>query len=170
MTNQAAEIGKNVDIDETVQLGTGVILRDNVNLRYVVVGDGVKIGRNTIIFGTESKPVHIGKNSYISPNCYFNGAAGLEIENEVTIAANVMIFSDSGPNVGPLKKYYPTSAKSIKLGAGCWIGAACILLPGAEMSSESILAANSTLTTKVGFHEIYGGNLAKLIKKIDVQE
>lgn len=165
-----AEIGKGVDIDDSVQLGAGVILRDNVNLRHVIVGKGVKIGRNTIIFGSEKHPVHIGDNCYISPNCYFNGAEGLELGKEVTVSAAVMVFSDSGPNVGPLRQYYPTTAAAIKIGAGAWIGAGSILLPGAEMAEESLLAANSTLRGRVGFHEVYGGNLAKLIKQIDVQK
>jgi acetyltransferase-like isoleucine patch superfamily enzyme len=162
------QLGKNLDIDETVKLGEGVVIRDNVNLRHVVVGKGVKIGRNTIIFGTPEHPVHIGDNCYISPNCYFNGAAGLKLEKEVVVAAGVMIFTDSGPNAGPLKKYYPTEAAPVKLDTGCWLGAGSILLPGAAMEAESILAANSTLRDKVGYHEVYGGNLAKLIKKIDV--
>ncbi len=164
------QIGNNVDIDDTVTLGKGVVLRDNVNLRYVTVEDGVKIGRNTIIFGTAEKRVHIGKNCYISPNCLLNGAAGIELEDEVVIAAGVLMFSDSGPNVGPLKKYYPVQESPIKIGNGCWIGAGSVLLPGAEMAAEAILAANSTLKSKIGFHEIFGGNPAKLIKKIDVQE
>lgn len=164
------EIGKNIDIDDTVNLGQNVILRDNVNLRYVTVGDGVKIGRNTIIFGSADSPVLIGKDCYISPNCYFNGASGLELGDGVTISAGVMIFSDSGPNVGPLKKYYQTTEARIKLEAGCWVGAGSILLPGANLSEESILAANSTLKSKVGYHQVYGGNIAKLIKEIDVQE
>ncbi|GEM_PF-2961347 len=163
-------IGHGVDIDDSVKLGKGVVLRDYVNLKYCIVEDGVKIGRNTFIFGTKDNPVRIGKDSYISPNCYFNGAAGLVLENEVVVAAGVMIFTDSGPNVGPLRKYYKTVAKQISIGRGCWIGAGSVLLPGANMAPEAVLAANSTLKAEVGFHQVYGGNLAKLIKEIDVQK
>lgn len=164
------EIGNNVDIDDTVKLGQGVILRDNVNLRYVTVGQGVKIGRNTIIFGSLKNPVVIGQGCYISPNCYFNGASGLEFGNDVTISAGVMAFSDSGPNVGPLKDYYGTQEGKITFGAGSWAGAGSILLPGAELEEESVLAANSTLKGKVGRHQVFGGNLAKFMKAIDVQK
>lgn len=157
--------GKDVDIDETVILGNDVILRDYVNLKHVIVEDGVKIGRNTFIFGTEEHPVKIGKDSYISPNCYFNGAGGLEIEDEVTIAAGVMIFTDSGPNVGPLREYFSLEASPIVIGSGCWIGAGAVLLPGAGMERLSVLAANSTLKTRVGSRQVFGGNIAKLLKE-----
>lgn len=158
-------IGNGVDIDDTVTLGKGVVVRDLVTLKHVIVEDGVKIGRGTFIFGSAEHPVYIGKNSYISPNCYFNGASGLKIEGEVTIAAGVMIFSDSGPNVGPLMQHFGVTESEIVIGKGCWIGAGSILLPGAELDSEAVLAANSTLKTKVGYHQIYGGNIAKLIKE-----
>lgn len=161
-------IGNNVDIDETVHIGKNVVLRDNVNLRFVTIGDGVKIGRNTIIFGSLKNQVIIGNNCYISPNCYFNGAIGLKIEDDVTISAGVMMFSDSGPNSGPLKEHYGTLEGMIELGTGSWVGAGSILLPGAQLEKESVLAANSTLKSKIGYHQVYGGNLAKLIKEINV--
>lgn len=166
----AAQVGKNVDIDETVELGDGVVLRDNVNLRHVIIGPGTKIGRNTIIFGTRENPVYIGAGCYISPNCFMNGAAGLELGDEVTIAPGVNISTDSGPNVGPLKKYYPTHASKISIGSGAWVGSSTVLLPGAEMGPASVLGANSTLTAKVGSYEVFAGNLAKRIKKLDVQK
>lgn len=164
----SVEIGNNVDIDHTVQLGKGVILRDNVNMRNVIIEDGVKIGRNTIIFGKSGNPVRIGRSCYISPNCYFNGAEGLIIEPEVTIAPNVQIFTDSGPNVGPLRKVFPIVAASIRIKAGSWIGAGSILLPGANIGENCVLAANSTLKESMEDGYIYAGSLAKPIKKVDI--
>jgi acetyltransferase-like isoleucine patch superfamily enzyme len=163
-------LGRNLDIDDTVKLGTRITIRDNVNLRHVIVSDGVKIGRNTIIFGSPEHPVTIGKNCYISPNCFMNGSVGLVIEDEVTVSAGVMIFTDSGPNVGPLTKVYPVMAEKIAIGHGAWVCAGSILLPGASLGPESVLAANSTLKERVGRRELWGGNIAKLIKAIDVQE
>jgi acetyltransferase-like isoleucine patch superfamily enzyme len=163
-------LGRNLDIDDTVTLGDNVTIRDNVNLRYVIVEDDVKIGRNAIIFGSASHPAHIGRGAYISPNCYINGAFGLKIGVEATLSAGVMIFSDSGPNGGPLKKVYPTVEAPITIGDGAWVCAGSVLLPGAGLEPASVLAANSTLKDKVGRHELWGGNIAKLIKTIDVQE
>ena len=166
----ALQIGKNVDIDDSVEIGSDVVLRDNVNLRYVVVGPGTKIGRNTIIFGSRDHPVQIGTGCFISPNCFMNGAAGLSLGDEVTIAPGVNISTDSGPNVGPLKEYYPTKASEITIGAGAWVGSGAVLLPGAQMGAASVLGANSALTAKVGPYEVFAGNLAKRVKRLDVQK
>ena len=166
----ANTLGQHLDIDDTVILGDNVTIRDNVNLRHVTIEDGVKIGRNTIIFGSPDHPAHIGAGSYISPNCYINGAFGLKIGKEATLSAGVMIFTDSGPNGGPLKKVYKTEEAAITIGDGAWVCAGSVLLPGSSLAPVSVLAANSTLRDKIGRHELWGGNIAKLIKRIDVQE
>lgn len=155
-------------MDDTVTIGKNVVIKEGVELHYVVIGDGVKIGKNTTIFGSKDNYAHIGKNTYISPNCYCNGAFGLEIGEEVTISAGVMIFTDSGPNRGPLTKIYPTKEAKISIGDGSWIGAGSILLPGANLGKNAVLAANSTLNTVIKKNEVFGGNLAKLLKKNDV--
>lgn len=166
----ANTLGRNLDIDDTVTLGDNVVIHDNVNLRHVIAEDGVKIGRNTIIFGSVNNPVKIGPGAYISPNCYLNGAFGLEVGGQATLSAGVMVFTDSGPNGGPLKNVYPTEKAHISIGAGAWVCAGCILLPGSGLEPVSVLAANSTLVDVIGRHELWGGNLAKLIKTINVQE
>ncbi len=153
--------------DNTVKLGKNVTIKSGVELHYVHIADNVTIGKNTTIFGSQDHIVEIGKNTYISPNCYFNGAFGLHIGENVTISAGVMIFSDSGPNVGILTSIYPTEIAKIVVEDSSWIGAGSILLPGAIMKEVSILAANSTLKHVISSGEVYGGNLAKLIRKFE---
>lgn len=150
--------------DKTVILGKNVVIKQNVELHYVTVGDNVVIGKNTTIFGSKEHQVTIGENTYISPNSYFNGAFGLEIAADVTLAAGVMIFSDSGPNRGPLQKIYPTEKAKIIIGYGSWVCAGSILLPGARMDEVSILASNSTLKDHIKKYQVFGGNPAKYIR------
>lgn len=154
-------------INNTVKIGKNVTIKDNVEIHCAIIGNNVKIGKNVTIFGSKENPVYIGSNTYISPNCYFNGAFGLNIGKNVTFSYGAIIFTDSGPNIGPLKKSYPTEKAKIVIKDGCWIGAYAILLPGAYMEKESILASHSTLKSKIKYHEIFGGNPAvfkKLIK------
>ena len=153
-------------LDKTVQVGKNVIIKPQVELHYVTIGDNVKIGKNTTIFGSKDSQVIIEDDVYISPNCYFNGAFGLHIGKEVTFSVGVLIFTDSGPNVGPLTSYFPTQKAKIIIKNGCWIGAGSILLPGTEMEEASILASNSTLKSRVKTYTIFGGNPAKLLKTI----
>lgn len=155
--------------NSTVKLGKNVKLKENVDLNYVEIGDNVEIGKNTIIFGSKDNIVKIEDNAYISPNCYFNGAFGLHIGKDVTVSTGVMIFTDSGPNVGPLKKVYPTVSSCIYIGQGSWICAGSIILPGGGLERESILASLSTLNVMIPSRTIYGGNPAKKIKEINLK-
>ncbi|HRN69566.1 MAG TPA: DapH/DapD/GlmU-related protein [Candidatus Woesebacteria bacterium] len=152
--------------DNTVKIGENVTIKPDVELHYVNIGNNVSIGKNTTIFGSKSHIVTIEDNTYISPNCYFNGAFGLFIGKSVTISAGVMIFSDSGPNIGPLKSVFPMESSVIIIENGCWIGAGSILLPRAYMKENSVLASNSTLKNSISSLEVHGGNPARYIKKI----
>lgn len=61
-------------------------------------------------------------------------------------------------------------AKPIKIGKYCFVGTGCVLLPGSELPSYSVLGAGAVLTKayeKVGC--LYAGSPAHLIKEIDIK-
>ncbi|HTN20028.1 MAG TPA: DapH/DapD/GlmU-related protein [Pelobium sp.] len=55
---------------------------------------------------------------------------------------------------------------SIHIGNDVWIGANAIILKGVTIGERSIIAAGSVVTKDVPANSIYGGNPAKLIKRI----
>lgn len=98
-------------------------------------------------------------------------AARLEIGSCVSIAQNVNIMTDSGPNASPrLQRIFPLQKGAVRLGDHCWIGAGAIIMPGVSLGECCIVAANSFVTKSFGPHMVIGGNPAKAIRRLTEQE
>jgi dTDP-4-amino-4,6-dideoxygalactose transaminase/acetyltransferase-like isoleucine patch superfamily enzyme/UDP-3-O-acyl-N-acetylglucosamine deacetylase len=154
-------------------ISKNVILGENVDLRgahvsNVSIGDRTKI-REVFIFGSEKIGAKIGKDCYIGAYCYFQGVFGLEIGDNVTFAPGVQIFTDSGPNNGPLLKAYPIQEGPVKIKDGAWICANAVILPGVTIGKNSIIGANSVVHTDVPDGVVFAGSPAKFVKKINLE-
>ena len=121
----------------------------------------------------------------IGNNC--NICAQVLIENDVIIGDNVTVKSGVqiwdgariednvfiGPNVTFTNDMYPKSqnkdfeCKGITLRKGCSIGANTTLLPGIEIGENSLVGAGSVVSKSVPAGEIWVGNPAKFLKKIN---
>lgn len=60
-----------------------------------------------------------------------------------------------------------TKASPIYIGDYVFIGARCIICKGVSIGEKSIVAAGSVVTTNIPEGEMWGGNPAQFIKKID---
>lgn len=58
-------------------------------------------------------------------------------------------------------------SKSINIENGVFIGASCIILKGVTIGENSIIGAGSVVTKNIPKNEIWAGNPAKFIRKID---
>ena len=83
--------------------------------------------------------MRIGSKSYVGMFSILNGyAARLEIGSCVSIAQNVNIMTDSGPNASPrLQRIFPLQKGDVRLGDHCWIGAGAIIMPGVSLGSAA---------------------------------
>lgn len=59
---------------------------------------------------------------------------------------------------------------TVSIGKHVFIGAGSIILKGVSIGDGSVIAAGSVVTKSVPSNEIWGGNPAKFIKKVKVQE
>lgn len=144
-------------VDENVKiLNPNVILGENVHLfsnviiwgdGKVIIGDGSKIGFNTIIYASKNAGVCIGSNTAIAANCYI-------IDANHTLSADRM----HNPN---------DSVEKIVIGDNVWIGANCVCAKGSSLGNGSVLGANSFLNSSVADKKLAVGSPAKVIKNID---
>ena len=58
-------------------------------------------------------------------------------------------------------------SKPIIIEDGVWIGGHCIILKGVTIGKRSIIGAGSVVSKNVPGNEIWGGNPARFIKKIE---
>lgn len=152
-------LGKNVKIDPTSSINN------------VCIGENVKVAKFCSIYGSPQNILEIGENSYVGMFSILNGFSGkLSIGKNVSIAQNVNIMTDSGPNASSLMQtVYPILKGDVVIEDHVWIGAGVIIMPGIRIGKCSIIGANSIVNTNVEDFSLYAGNPAKFIKKIEVK-
>ena len=100
----------------------------------------------------------------MSPHCYIQAINGIEFGYNTIIGPGVNIIS-ANHNIYDYNLH--GSAKPIRIGNNCWIGANVTILPGVELADHTIVAAGAVVSKS--FLEgdcIIGGVPAKIIKKI----
>ncbi len=129
---------------------------------------GKKVDNSTTIFTPFNtnfgKHISIGKNVFINHGCTFLDLGGITIENDVLIATNVQLITES-------HSIKPTERKALVLDAilikkNAWIGAGAIILPGVTVGENSVVAAGAVVTVDVPANTVVGGIPAKFIKNI----
>lgn len=93
------------------------------------------------------------------------------IGDHVNIGAGTMIFDTDFHSLDWNHRKSHTDienrkTKPVRIGELVFIGANCIILKGAEIGDKSIIGAGSVVACKIPAGEIWAGNPAKFIKKI----
>lgn len=137
--------------------------------KILFVLSGIKIDKGSVIcpkcFIGNSK-LHIGKNTFVNYNVWFNTTGGIFIGNNCNIAFGVK-FITSSHEVGNANRRAGTSySKPIVVGNGVWIGANAIILPNVTIGDAVIIAAGSVVIHDCEDNCLYAGNPAKKIKII----
>lgn len=128
----------------------------------VVLPDAV-IGRNCNICSHcfIENDVKIGDNCTIK--CGVQLWDGIELEDSVMIGANVTFTNDLYPRSHNKDwELLPT-----KVCRGASIGAGSVILPGLTIGEDSMIGAGSVVTKDVPAGELWFGNPAKFIRKIE---
>lgn len=114
----------------------------------LILGD-----RSAISFGVNVRAaggtIRIGPGSAVAQNC-------------VLIAVNHMIRHGE-PR---FKVRWDETRSGIDIGSNVWVGAGCVILPGAVIGDDAVIAAGSVVRGTVPAGEIWGGVPARKIKTI----
>ncbi len=153
-----------------IKLGSNVVVDPTSSLNNVSIGNKVKIAKYCSVYGSSESPLEIGDESYVGMFSVLNGfSAPLKIGQNVSIAQNVNVMTDSGPNASLLmQSAYPILKGPVTINDHAWIGAGVIIAPGVSIGKCSIIGANSFVTTDVEPYSLYAGNPAVFVKKIIV--
>jgi acetyltransferase-like isoleucine patch superfamily enzyme len=157
---------------ENIVLGAGVSVHESTSLNNVQIGDRTKVAKRCSIFGSRAHPLEIGADSYVGMQTILNGfAAKLQIGMNCSIAQNVNIMTDSGPNASELmQSIFPIETGSVTVGNHCWIGASVTIMPNVTLGDFCIVAGHAFVNKSFDMYSVIGGVPAKLIRKLTAEE
>lgn len=123
------------------------------------------------VWGGESmgSRVSLGKNVVVN-NALFNVESGnIVLEDEVFFGHNVSILTGKHDwTKKGLERQYsiPNQGRDIVIRKGVWIASNVTVIGPCDIGENSVITAGSVVTGNVSANSIYGGSLAKFIKKI----
>ncbi len=115
----------------------------------------------TINFGRFTR---IGKQVFINSGCSFLDLGGITIEDQVMLAPQVKLVTETHPLDPGTRKGLITRPILIKRNA--WIGVGATILPGVTVGENSVVAAGAVVSKDVPDNTVVGGIPAKVLKQI----
>ncbi|MHA7824603.1 acyltransferase [Chryseobacterium arthrosphaerae] len=151
-----------------ISIGENVVIDPTTSINNVKIADHVKIAKLCSIYGSENNQLEIGESSYVGMFSILNGfSRKLTIGKHVSIAQNVNIMTDSGPNASEeMQKIFPLISGEVQIGDHSWIGANVVIMPGVTLGKFCVVAANSFVNKSFPDYSMIGGTPAKLIKTL----
>lgn len=112
-------------------------------------------------------PLQIGSRCGFGTGCFIaSGASGLHIGDNLVCGPNVVIMAASYKYAkrGVHLHDQGQQSKGTRIGNNVWIGAGAIILDGAEIGDDSIVAAGSVVSRKFPPGSQLQGNPAKVMR------
>jgi acetyltransferase-like isoleucine patch superfamily enzyme len=140
------EIGAGTMIGSHVSLSAGMVPGQDLGAQPVVrIGNGCVIGRGSHIVAHYS--IVIGDDVFTGPNVYITD------QNHG--------YAD--PDV-PIGRQWPINA-AVTIGQGSWLGAGAIILPGASIGRNVVVAAGSVVRGRIPDRCVVAGVPAKVVRQ-----
>ena len=152
-----------VKIHPTADVQTSNIGDDTLIWQYAVILKGATIGSNCNIncHTFIENDVTIGNNVTVKSGIYLWN--GISVGNDVFLGPNVTFTNDKYPR----SKQYPESFQRITIEDGASVGAGAIILGGVTIGKKAMVGAGSVVTKDIPAEELWVGNPAKFVRKIE---
>lgn len=125
-----------------------------------VAGGGRVVGRGRLM---------IGADSWIGPYGLFftHPDAPITIGARCDIAPEVCFITGTHEPGNASRRAGTDTARPIRVGDGCWLGARVTVLAGVTIGDGAIVAAGAVVAGDVASNTLVGGVPARLIRKLD---
>jgi len=98
----------------------------------------------------------------LSGGNYIQGRGGIILGHNVRLGPNTGLIS-SNHNLADYDVWDKT--RPLRIGDNVWVGMNCVIMPGVEIGSNVVIAANSVVTKDIPANSIAAGAPCKVIKK-----
>ncbi|WP_431947961.1 acyltransferase [Actinacidiphila sp. bgisy167] len=139
-------LGECCIIGEQVTLTAGMMPGLDLGPDPVVrLGNGVVLGRGSHVIA--SRPVVFGDDVYCGPYVY--------------VTSDNHSYDDPHEPIG---RQWPRSAP-VEIGSGSWLGAGAVILPGARIGRNAVVAAGAIVRGEVPAHSVVAGAPARVVRR-----
>ncbi|QNE78591.1 acyltransferase [Streptomyces finlayi] len=145
------ELGDHCVIGEQVTLTAGLMPDLELGPDAVLtLGNGVVLGRGSHVIADTT--VTIGADTYCGPYVY--------------ITSTNHSYDDPHEPIG---RQWPRM-EPVVIGPGCWIGTGAVILPGARLGRNVVVAAGAVVRGEVPDHAVVAGAPARVVRSWDPEK
>ncbi|MCI6958784.1 MAG: sugar O-acetyltransferase [Oscillospiraceae bacterium] len=113
---------------------------------------------------------HLGRNVYANFNLTLTDDTHIYIGDDVMIGPNVTITAATHPLHPALRRKGLQYTKPVTLGAGAWIGAGSIILPGVTIGENAVIGAGSIVTKDIPAGVLAVGSPCRVVRPIGEED
>jgi putative colanic acid biosynthesis acetyltransferase WcaF len=129
------------------KVGQGVVIKPEVNIKYpwfLEVGDHVWLGEGA----------------------WIDNLARVKIGSNVCISQGAYVLTG---NHDYKKTAFDLKVSPVTIEDGVWVGAKCVVCPGAVLRTHSVITAGSVITKEAEAWTVYSGNLAVAVRRRSIE-
>ena len=154
-----------------IHIGSNVVVDDNCLLdakgesnRGIRIGDGVFIGRNTIL-SCKNGDIELAEGANLGFNCEVFSASRVTIGKSVLMAAYCYVIGGDHDFSDPTKPVLAQQRKSagVTIGDGAWMGAGAKILDGVAIGDGAVIGAGAVVRDSVAAGAIAVGIPARIV-------
>ena len=154
-----------------IHIGNDVVVDDNCLLdakgesnRGIRIGDGVFIGRNTIL-SCKNGDIDLGDHANIGFNCELFSASRVTIGASALLAAYTYVIGGDHDFSDPSKSVLEQTRTSagVTIGPGAWMGAGAKILDGVTIGHHAVVGAGAVVRADVPAHAVAVGVPARIV-------
>ena len=158
-----------VELFFTEDMGGAMKIGKDVSINSHLVANPIGGQNKTVFCVAKGGKLIIGNRVGIS-NTAFYAAHEIIVEDDAVIGAGCKIYdTDFHSTIAEYRLNGNTNVKRmpVRIGRRSFIGGHSIILKGVSIGEQAVVAAGSVVTKSVPANEIWGGNPAKFLKKIE---
>ncbi|WP_067724890.1 sugar O-acetyltransferase [Oceanobacillus damuensis] len=114
--------------------------------------------------------IHVGENFYANFDCVILDVCEVRIGDNCFMAPGVHLYTATHPLDPSERNSGVEYGKPITVGDNVWIGGGAIINPGVTIGDNVVIASGVVVTKGVPDYTVVGGNPAKVIKKVEMEE
>lgn len=164
--------GKNLRINGRIYFvsntADGIVIGDDVSINSCLGSNPIGGDTRTILFAKGKGKIRIGDGCGIS-NATLFACDSITLGNQVLIGGSTKIYDADFHWLDFERRMSELGGETspVVIMDGAFIGAHCIILKGVTIGEKSIVGAGSVVTKSIPNGEIWAGNPAKFIRKVE---